>query len=490
MTKLPENRQIKVKDESPNPVKHVGADTLDLYAKRAKIQPRSISGLFQNLRIITIWVTMTLFLALPWVTWEGRQALLFDLPARKFYIFWWTFLPQDFFFLSWLLIMAAFSLFAVTVFAGRVYCGYFCPQTVWTKIFLIIEHFTEGERNARMRLDKAPLSLNKVLRRGTKHILWLAVGFITAITFVSYFTPARDLTFELLHFELGFWEMFWILFFTGATYMNAGWMREQVCMYMCPYGRFQSVMFDRDTLIISYDTARGDPRGSRKKTADPQAQGLGDCIDCELCVQVCPTGIDIRDGLQFECIQCAACVDACDSVMDQMGYQRGLVRYTTENMLEKGDKYHFLRPRLLGYATMIVVMATVFLVTLGMRVPLEVETLRDRNQLFRENNDGMIENVYLLKVLNKSQRADSYQVTLEGGKHIRMSKELKLDAAPGELVQVPVTLVADPAELDHKNTEIEFLVRSVNDAKVGDSSKSRFLAPAEVEEDRNENADN
>ncbi|HEX6590515.1 MAG TPA: cytochrome c oxidase accessory protein CcoG, partial [Moraxellaceae bacterium] len=386
MTNLPENRQIKVKDESPNPVKHVGKETLDLYAKREKIQARSISGLFQNLRIITIWVTMTLFLALPWITWDGRQALLFDLPHRKFYIFWWTFLPQDFFFLSWLLIMAAFTLFAVTVFAGRVYCGYFCPQTVWTKIFMIIEHFTEGERNARIRLDKAPLSLNKVLRRGTKHILWLAVGFITAITFVAYFTAARDLTYELLHLQLGFWEMFWILFFTGATYLNAGWMREQVCMYMCPYGRFQSVMFDRDTLIISYDTARGEPRGSRKKTADYHAQGLGDCIDCELCVQVCPTGIDIRNGLQFECIQCAACVDACDSVMDQMGYARGLVRYTTENMLEKGSRYHFLRPRLIGYATMIGIMAAIFVVTLGLRVPLQVETIRDRNQLFRESS--------------------------------------------------------------------------------------------------------
>ncbi|MDP2226640.1 MAG: cytochrome c oxidase accessory protein CcoG, partial [Moraxellaceae bacterium] len=295
MTEPTENpRKIPLRDHSPspaNPVQVHAPKTVDLYAKREKIHARSISGFFQNIRVLTIWVTMAIFLLLPWVTWDGRQALLFDLPARKFYIFWWTFLPQDFFFLSWLLILAAFSLFTVTVFAGRVYCGYVCPQTVWTKIFMWIEKLTEGERNARIKLDKANISLAKVLRRGLKHAGWLAVAFITAITFVSYFTDARTLTMELLRFDLGFWEMFWIAFFTSATYMNAGWLREQVCMYMCPYGRFQSVMFDKETLIISYDPARGEPRGSRKKDADYKADNLGDCVDCTLCVQVCPTGI-------------------------------------------------------------------------------------------------------------------------------------------------------------------------------------------------------
>lgn len=477
MTDTVKNRQIPVRDESPNPVKTFSPKVVDLYAKREKIQPRAISGFFQNIRLVSLWATLAVFLLLPWVTWDGRQALLFDLPERKFYIFWWTFLPQDFIFLSWLLIMAAFSLFAVTVFAGRVYCGYVCPQTVWTKIFMTIEKFTEGDRNARLRLDKAPWSLNKLMRRGSKHILWLGVGFITAITFVGYFTPARTLSLELLQFRLGFWEMFWILFFTGATYMNAGWMREQVCMYMCPYGRFQSVMFDRDTLIISYDAKRGEPRGSRKRTADYHAQGLGDCIDCELCVQVCPTGIDIRDGLQFECIQCAACIDACDSVMDQMGYARGLVRYTTENMLEHGSKFHILRPRLIGYALMISVMAGLFIVTLALRVPLEVDSLRDRNQLYRENSEGMIENVYQLKVLNKSQTAERYEVTLESDEHIRMPQPLLLDVAAGEQVQVPVTLTADPGELHQSKYDVEFKVRSLAHPKVRKESESRFLAP-------------
>ncbi|MFN3587653.1 MAG: cytochrome c oxidase accessory protein CcoG, partial [Moraxellaceae bacterium] len=445
---------------------------------REKIHARSISGFFQNLRVLTIWVTLGIYFLLPWVTWDGRQALLFDLPERKFYIFWWTFLPQDFFFLSWLLIIAAFSLFTATVFVGRVYCGYFCPQTVWTKIFMWIEKLAEGERNARIRLDKANISVMKVLRRGIKHAGWLAVAFATAITFVSYFTDARTLTQELLRFDLGFWEMFWIAFFTGATYMNAGWMREQVCMYMCPYGRFQSVMLDRDTLIISYDTRRGEPRGSRKKDADYKADGLGDCIDCTLCVQVCPTGIDIRDGLQFECIQCAACIDACDSIMDQMGYPRGLVRYTTENLLEKPDsRFRFFRPRLIGYASVIVIMVSVFLLALALRVPLAVESIRDRNQLYRENSDGLIENVYLLKVLNKSQTAQQYAVTVTGDPAIRLARPQRFALEAGEAYSLPLTLIADPAALSRTRYDIRFRVQSV-DGKIKAETENRFLAPA------------
>ncbi len=471
-------RPIPVKDQSPDPVRIVQPQKISLYAKREKIQARSIDGFFQNVRIITIWATLGLYFLLPWVTWDGRQALLFDLPERRFYIFWWTFLPQDFFFLSWLLIIAAFGLFALTVFAGRVYCGYMCPQTVWTKIFMIIEQLTEGERHARLRMDKASMSVSKFLRRSLKHAGWLAVAFVTAITFVGYFTPARTLTMELLGFSLGPWEMFWILFFTVATYMNAGWMREQVCLYMCPYGRFQSVMMDQDTLIISYDKKRGENRGSRKRDADYKAQGLGDCIDCQLCVQVCPTGIDIRDGLQYECIQCAACIDACDSIMDQMGYDRGLVRYTTENLLEKGGKYRLLRFRLVGYAIAMALVAGTFLIALAMRTPLEVETLRDRNQLFRENNEGMIENVYLLKVLNKSQHAERYTVSLEGSPHISMNRELLLNAEPGEQVSAPITLTADPGLLDSSKYTVTFRVRAESDASVSKESETRFLAPA------------
>lgn len=471
-------RPIPVKDQSPDPVHISPPKMVDLYASREKIQARSISGFFQNIRIITIWATLGVYFLLPWVTWDGRQALLFDLPERKFYIFWWTFLPQDFFFLSWLLIIAAFSLFALTVFAGRVYCGYMCPQTVWTKIFMIIEHFTEGERHARLRMDKAGMSAEKLIRRSLKHAGWLAVAFATAITFVGYFTPARTLTLEMLSFNLGVWEIFWIGFFTLATYMNAGWMREQVCLYMCPYGRFQSVMMDQDTLIISYDAKRGDPRGSRRKDSDYKEQGLGDCIDCELCVQVCPTGIDIRDGLQFECIQCAACIDACDSIMDQMHYPRGLVRYTTENILKDGGKYKFLRLRLLAYAVVISLMAGLLLVALASRVPLEVETIRDRKQLYRETSEGMIENVYLLKVMNKSQQDEHYTVILSAPPEISMSKPLTLDIAAGDIAAMPITLSADPGLLKQSKYEVSFIVQGTQDPTAKKSSETRFLAPA------------
>lgn len=471
------NKPIPTRDASPDPVRIIPSQTVSLYAKREKIHARSIEGFFQNVRVITIWATLGLYFLLPWVTWDGRQALLFDLPNRHFYIFWWTFLPQDFFFLSWLLIIAAISLFAITVFAGRVYCGYVCPQTVWTKIFMVIEQLTEGERHTRLKLDKAPMSLNKFVRRSLKHAGWLAVAFATAITFVGYFTPARTLTLELLDINLGVWELFWISFFTLATYVNAGWMREQVCMYMCPYGRFQSVMMDKDTLIISYDSKRGDPRGSRRKEADYKSDGLGACIDCELCVQVCPTGIDIRDGLQFECIQCAACIDACDSIMDQMGYERGLVRYTTENLLEKGGQFKLLRLRLVAYTVVIGLMVSLLVYALASRVPLEVETIRDRGQLYRENSEGLIENVYLLKVMNKSQVTERYTLTLLGDPRITLSKPVALTVEPGELVSVPVTLSADPGLLDKTKYTVSFSVRSRHDATVVKTSESRFIAP-------------
>jgi cytochrome c oxidase accessory protein FixG len=471
------SNSIPPHDDSPDSAKAADTQVVSLYAKRNKIQVRSISGFFQRIRIITIWIALGLFVLMPWVTWEGRQALLFDLPARKFYVFGWTFLPQDFFFLSLLLIIAAFGLFTATVFMGRLFCGYACPQTVWTKIFMMIEDFVEGDRNARIRMDKARMSLNKLLRRGTKHIAWLAVGFVTGITFVSYFSSARELTHDLLNFSTGPWATFWIGFFTLATYLNAGWMREQVCLHMCPYGRFQSVMVDKNTLIISYDPHRGEPRGNRRRDADYQAEGLGECIDCELCVRVCPTGIDIRKGLQYECVQCAACIDACDSIMDQMNYPRGLVRYTTENLLENRGKYRLLSPRLIGYATALGLIISVFLVMLSTRIPLEVEAIRDRNVLYRENSAGQIENVYMLKVLNKTQEAADYTVTLKCDDAIHFPAPVTLSAAPGELVSLPVTLVAAPDKLNKPEYDVTFIVHDTHHPDVYKDRESRFLVP-------------
>ncbi|MBR9885332.1 MAG: cytochrome c oxidase accessory protein CcoG, partial [Oceanospirillales bacterium] len=339
--------QIPVKDLTPK--KSSGEkENFDLYAKREHIYVKYYKGLFKNLRIISGAMMLIMFYGFSWLQWDGRQAVLFDLPNRQFHVFGLTFWPQDFMLLSWLLIILAFTLFFVTVFAGRLWCGYACPQFVWTWLFIWAERVTEGDRNKRMKLDKSPMNSEKALRKSAKHLLWLLIAAASAIAFVGYFSPIRELVPHVLTFNLGPWETWWLAFFTVATYGNAGWLREQVCIYMCPYARFQSVMFDQDTLVISYDEKRGEQRGSRKKDADYKAQGLGDCIDCGNCVHVCPVGIDIRDGLQYECVACGACVDACDDIMDRMGYERGLVRYTTEHSLE-GKTTHLFRPRLIGY---------------------------------------------------------------------------------------------------------------------------------------------
>jgi len=450
----------------------------DLYIKRKKIHPRDISGIFQNLRVITAWGVLVLYFVLPWITWKGRQAVLFDLPNRKFYIFGWTFLPQDFVLLSWLLICAAMALLLVTVFAGRVYCGYVCPQTVWTKLFFWVEKITEGNRNARMRLDKMPLSFNKAIRRGSKHLLWLLIAFLTAFTFVGYFSSIENLLHAMRSLTLGPWELLWLAFFTLMTYLNAGWMREQVCMFMCPYGRFQSSMFDKDTLIISYDTARGESRGARKKDADYKAEGLGDCIDCQLCVQVCPTGIDIRNGLQFECIACAACIDACDSVMDKMGYPRGLVSYTTERNQQDHESTHFLRPRLIGYSLVLMIMVGAFFYKVGTRIPMGFDVIRDRTGLYRETSDGMVENVYTLKVINMQQEARNFKIELHSELPLQLIGDKEVTVGAGDVLPVPIAVKGDPGLFTTTHAEITFSATDVLDEKIRMETESRFFSPA------------
>ena len=313
------------------------------------------------------------------MNWNGRQAILFDLPARQFHLFGLVMWPQDFIFLTLLLVIAGLTLFFSTAMAGRLWCGYACPQTVWTEVFLWMERAIEGDRARRLKLDRAPWSLDKLLRKGGKQVAWITFALWTGITFVGFFTPIRTLLPNAFAFQLGPWETFWSLFYGFATYGNAGYMREQVCKYMCPYARFQSAMFDKDTLVITYDAKRGEPRGSRPRGVDPRSRGQGDCIDCKACVQVCPTGIDIREGLQYECIACAACIDACDSVMDQVQSPRGLIRYTTQHALD-GKATKLLRPRVIVYATILTVLCVVFVVALGMRKPLAMDVLRDRTR--------------------------------------------------------------------------------------------------------------
>jgi len=468
------SEQIPVRNITPPPAK--SGESVDLYASREKIYTRAFTGLFRNLRLGGGAFLFLLYFGTVWLNWGGRQAVWWNLPERKFFIFGATFWPQDFILLSALLIICAFGLFFITVFAGRVWCGYTCPQSVWTWIFMWCEKVTEGDRNQRMKLDKAPMSANKFLRKAAKHSLWILIGLVTGLTFVGYFSPIRELIPDLLTGEADGWAYFWVAFFTLATYGNAGWLREQVCIYMCPYARFQSVMFDKDTMIVSYDPRRGERRGPRKKNVDYKAQGLGDCIDCTMCVQVCPTGIDIRDGLQIECIGCAACIDACDSIMDKMGYPRGLISYTTEHNLS-GQKTHLLRPRLIGYAIALVAMMGLFGWAIANRSLVEIDILKDR-VLFRENEQGHVENVYTVKLMNKAQRDLTYLISVEGIDGLRYEGRNEVRAAAGEVLSLPVELSIEPEKLPSSANEIVFRVKALEDPSIESDADSRFIGPS------------
>ena len=439
------------------------------------IHTRSFRGRFRNLRLLGAGALFLLFFATAWLNWDGRQAVLWDLGARKFYIFGATFWPQDFILLSALLIICAFGLFAATVAAGRVWCGYACPQSMWTWVFMWAEKVAEGDRQQRIRLAAAPWSAAKLARRAAKHGLWLAISLATAIAFVGYFTPVRALVHDLFTLQLDAGSAFWLFFFATATYVNAGWLREKVCRDMCPYSRFQSVMFDADTLIVSYDAARGEGRGPRRKDADPRALGLGDCIDCTLCVQVCPTGIDIRDGLQLLCIGCGACVDACDGVMDKMGYARGLVRYGSERELA-GGRTRWLRPRLVGYAAALALMVGAFAVALALRPLVSLDVTKDRG-LYRENSAGQIENIYRLKVINKTQQAHRYAISLvePGAFLLQGARELQL--APGEILDVAVSVALTAERPTSNASELRFAVADLDDPTVRVSARTTFVAP-------------
>jgi len=499
------------------------------YVKERKVYPRDVSGRFNRLRVAAVVWLLGMFYVFPWLRWDGRQAVLFDLPARKFYVFGITFWPQDFLFLALLLIIAALALFFFTALAGRLFCGYACPQTVWTEVFLWMERWTEGDRAKRIKLDAGPWNREKILRKGGKHLLWGVFALWTGFTFVGFFTPITDLAARLGSLSWGGWETFWVLFYGFATWGNAGFLREQVCKYMCPYARFQSAMFDRNTLIIAYDPMRGEPRGPRKRglgsvlergrgllaktlayeyvfragkhpsaaTQAAHAKGtitwdgdlgeveplpkfapdaLGDCIDCTICVQVCPTGIDIRNGLQYECIACGACIDACDEVMAKVGYPKGLIRYDTQNGID-GKPTRVLRPRILVYGTLLLGFILAWIVGVGfLRSDLIVEVLRDRNALYRETASGAIENGYTLKLVNKSDADRDFRISLES---TVAGLELRDNAGPVHakaeaVLSVPVVVVAPDGASGRK--DIRFVVESGDGTtrKVVDSS---FFGP-------------
>jgi cytochrome c oxidase accessory protein FixG len=468
-----------MKKQEPAPEQKV----IKMYAAREEIYAREAKGRYANLRWACLWLTQLMFYGLPWLNWNGRQAVLFDLVSRKFYIFGIVLWPQDFIYLAALLIICAYLLFLVTAVAGRVWCGFACPQTVYTEIFQWIERKIEGPRSTRMALDKKGMSPAKFSKKFAKHAAWGAVALWTGFTFVGYFSPIKLLGYEIFNGLLGPWETFWILFYSFATYGNAGWMREQVCKYMCPYARFQSAMFDQDTLIITYDVARGEPRGPlSKKVADPAAPKLGDCIDCSLCVQVCPTGIDIRNGLQYECIGCAACVDACNGVMDKINKPRGLVRYSTDhaianNMTTAEIRRHALRPRVLIYTTILLLIVSAVGTSLYLRVPLKVDVIRDRGAMGREVEDGKIENVYQLQIMNTSEQARRYKIEVSGIDTLKLVTPDEVTVGATETYALPIRLQTEPGVGEHGSNKIEIELTALDDKHVKVEEKAVFFIP-------------
>ncbi len=460
------------------------------YRSDEKIYARAVKGWFAGWRWTLVWFTQLLFYGLAWLPWNGRQAVLFDLEVRRFYIFDLVLYPQDFIYLTGLLIISAYSLFLFTAVAGRLWCGYACPQTVYTEIFMWVERHTEGDRMRRMKLDSGPWNAEKILRKGGKHAIWLAIGLWTGFTFVGYFTPIRELWAAAFTASFGPWESFWTLFYGLATYGNAGWMREQVCKYMCPYARFQGAMFDKDTLIIGYDVKRGEPRGTRGRKTDLSEAKLGHCIDCGLCVQVCPTGIDIRKGLQYECIGCAACIDVCNGVMDKMAYPRGLIRYDTEHGLEQGLDAgqllrRVLRPRVLVYTAVLVLIVASLAASLALRSPFRVDIERDRGALAMLVEDGWVENTYRMQVMNATERPQTYRIGVAGivGSVVDLKGDVTVGAAETRWVPLAVRVPPEQAaSLKPGSHAIEFKVERLAESASGQAArtlteKSTFLVP-------------
>lgn len=453
---------------------------VSFYEKRKKIYAKRVRGFFDNWRIALVLLTQAVFYGTPWIQWNDRQAVLFHLVERKFYIFGLVFWPQDVIYLAILLIISAYALFLVTAVAGRLFCGYACPQTVYTQLFMWIENWVEGDRNARLKMDKGPMDARKLRIKSTKFALWGVLSLWTGFTLVGYFTPMSELINNVLTNNLGPWEMLWIFLYGGFTFLFAGFMREQVCKYMCPYARFQSVMFDPDTLIITYDPDRGEPRGIRKKGADTSK--LGDCVDCGQCVVVCPTGIDIRNGLQYECIGCAACVDVCDQVMDKVGLPRGLVRYSTENAMQqkldhKSIMAHIIRPRILLYTAILILISIIAGYFLVHRIPLKVDIIRDRSTLAREADDGSIENVFMLQIMNTSESPQHYKLTADGLDGLKIVGEDSVDAKAAGLTSFNVVLAAPPESGKQGSNPIHFTITAEGNPDITLREKASFLLP-------------
>ena len=441
-----------------------------------QIYVRAMKGVYQKLRRKIGWFFMLLFLITPWITYENHQAILIDIGKQQFHFFSTTLWPQDLTLLACLFILAAFALFFTTTFLGRVWCGYLCPQTVWTFIYIWFEEKLEGAANKRRKNDSLPLTRTLFIRKSIKHFFWLMIAFFSGISFVGYFVPINELFIDFFTFSCSFWVTFWVLFFTLCTYLNAGWMRSIMCLHICPYARFQSVMFDKDTFIVAYNEKRGEKRAPRQRNKSRNA-GFGDCIDCNLCVQVCPTGIDIREGLQYECINCGACIDACNQTMEKMNTPKNLISYTTEHQLAK-EKINIFRFKLVAYGSIALAMLGLFLYLLANVQPMRLDVIKDKNHLFQINHETLIENTYTLKILNKTQDEEKYSLSVSGIEGLKWYGQKDVTLKAGEIFTLPISLAVSGAKLKKTITKITFkLKRGSGKNKTSIETQSRFIGP-------------
>ncbi|UCH75255.1 MAG: cytochrome c oxidase accessory protein CcoG [Rhodospirillales bacterium] len=451
------------------------ADTgkLQLYADRVRVYPARVVGPFRRFKWAALIVLLGIYYLAPWLRWDRGpgapdQALLIDMPSRRAYFFWIEIWPQEVYYLTGLLIVGAVGLFLVTSLFGRVWCGYSCPQTVWTDLFMWVERRIEGDRNARMRLDRAPWSAAKIAKKTAKHGVWIAISLMTGGAWVMYFTDAPTLVADIASLEVSGAVLFFIGLFTSTTYLLGGIAREQVCTYMCPWPRFQAAMFDEDTLVVTYEAWRGEPRGKHKQ--GESWEGRGHCVDCLQCVNVCPTGIDIRDGNQLECIGCGLCIDACNRIMKRLDLPPGLIRMDTVNnqvARERGRSVPFrvLRPRTIIYASILIAVLGLMVFGLGSRSTLDVNLLRDRNPLFVTLSDGAIRNGYTFKILNRARADREFVLTLEGIDDLTLS----VRGGPSDVQRAVLGARPDRVET------YRVFVRAPRDALAGESTPLRFV---------------
>lgn len=466
--------------ETIDAVPYNSAARRSLYAARVKIHPKRGSGYFRNLKWLVMAVTLGIYYATPWLRWDRGayapdQAVLVDLAHRRFYFFFIEIWPQEFYYVAGLLIMAGIGLFLVTSTVGRAWCGYTCPQTVWTDLFLVVERWVEGDRNARIKLDAAPWSVNKLWKRLSKNILWLIIAIATGGAWIFYFADAPTLARQFITFEAPAVAYATVAILTATTFVLAGYLREQVCTYMCPWPRIQAAMLDEDSLVVTYNDWRGEPRSRHQKKAQAAGEKIGDCVDCNACVAVCPAGIDIRDGQQLECITCALCIDACDNVMEKVGSPKGLISYSTlktYNAHKSGGLAiigwrSFLRPRTFVYTAIWVAVGLVMLFSLLNRERLDVSVLNDRNPLYVKLSDGSIRNGFTIKILNMEQRPRSFVVSAEGlpgstmtmtGGKVEPLREFNVDVEADKLRAIKVYVAVSPLLLRNEQTPFEFSV--------------------------------